>query len=72
MNYIGGVENKRSETMIDKKLIKDLERGEKDRAADIKTFGEEFVNYYKFKTATGVRYNTCSLDDMINYYKNRK
>ena len=58
--------------MNDTKLIKDLERGEKDRAADIKTFGEEFVNYYKFKTATGVRYSVCGIDDMINYYRNRK
>lgn len=56
--------------MIEKEqLLQDLDRGEKDRAADIKIYGENFVNYYKFKTADGVRYNISTIDDMINYYR---
>lgn len=53
-----------------KEVLQDFDRGQKDREADIKIFGEEFVNHYKFKTANGVRYNVCGIDDMINYYKN--
>lgn len=53
-----------------KELLQDFDRGQKDRTADIKKFGEEFVNHYKFKTANGVRYNVCGVDDMINHYKN--
>lgn len=56
--------------MKKQELLKDLERGDKDREADIKIFGEDFVNHYKFKTATGVRYNICSVDDMIKHFQN--
>ena len=55
--------------MIEQEVLKDLERGEKDREADIKIFGENFVNHYKFKTAKGVRYNVCSIDEMIKYFQ---
>jgi hypothetical protein len=53
-----------------KQKIQDLERGAKDRAADIKIFGEDFVNHYKFKSANGVRYNVCTIDDMFKYFQN--
>ena len=53
----------------EKELLEDFDRGQKDRAADIKEFGKEFVDHYKFKTKTGVRYNVCTIDDMIDYYK---
>lgn len=57
--------------MNDKKQqIQDLERGTKDRAADIKIFGEDFVNHYKFKSANGVRYNICTIDDMFKHFQN--
>jgi hypothetical protein len=52
-----------------KELLQDFERGEKDREADIKTFGEQFVNHYKFKDVNGVRYNVCTIDDMFNILK---
>jgi hypothetical protein len=51
--------------------IKDLERGEKDREADIKTFGEQFVNHYKLKTKNGVRYNLCDIKDVMDYYSKK-
>lgn len=57
--------------MIEKEqLIQDLDRGEKDRAADIKIFGENFINRYRFKSATGVRYSVCSFDDMVKHFQN--
>ena len=57
--------------MNDKELIKDFERGVEDRADDIRIFGEDFVNHYKFKTANGVRYNICSVDDMFNHFQKK-
>ena len=57
--------------MNTKELEQDLNRGLKDRVADIEKLGEQFVNYYKFKTADGIRYNVCGIDDMFNYFKNK-
>ena len=55
-----------------KELTQDFNRGLKDRVADIEKFGEQFVNHYRFKTADGVRYNVCTVDDMFNYFTNKK
>lgn len=49
--------------------LQDLERGEKDREADIKKYGEQFVNRYRFKSAEGVRYNVVSADEMFKELK---
>ena len=47
----------------------DFDRGQKDRAADIKKFGKDFMDHYKFKDKRGVRYNICSLDEMFEQLK---
>lgn len=50
-------------------LLRDFDRGQKDRTADIKKFGKDFVDHYKFKDKKGVRYNVCSLDTMFDQLK---
>ncbi len=55
--------------MGNKQYIEDLERGKKDREKDIKEYGENFVNHYKFKDKKGVRYNICTTDDMFDQLK---
>lgn len=52
-----------------KQYLEDLERGKKDREKDIKEYGENFVNHYKFKDENGVRYNICTMDDMFDQLK---
>ena len=55
--------------MNKQELLRDFDRGQKDRAADIKKFGKDFVDHYKFKDKKGVRYNVCSLDAMFDQLK---
>ena len=57
--------------MTTKELKNDFNRGLRDRPTDIKIFGEQFVNYYKFKSADGVRYNVCTTEEMFAYFQNR-
>ena len=49
--------------------LEDLERGEKDRESDIKIYGEQYVNHYKFKCADGWRYNVVMPDEMFDLLK---
>lgn len=55
--------------MNKQELLRDFDRGQKDRAADIKKFGKGFVDHYKFKDERGVRYNVCSVDEMFEQLK---
>ncbi len=57
--------------MTTKELKNDFNRGLRDRPTDIKIFGEQFVNYYKFKSADGVRYNVCTTEEIFAYFQNR-